>query len=129
VNCDLKVILVNTTSNGAHILSKHTLILLVCCLSCQSTRLRSSLLNVQGKKNRKLRRQDLPVKEIVYGGMGREEFQKAQETERQLQQQDFLMEQTRDRKNQLESYVYDIRNKASLSCFMLDLSPSFRLSV
>jgi heat shock protein 4 len=64
-----------------------------------------------GKKDRRLRRQDLPVKEIVYGGMGREVFRKAQEIEKQLQQQDLLMEQTRDRKNQLEAYVYDIRNK------------------
>jgi heat shock 70kDa protein 4 len=63
----------------------------------------------------------------VYGGMSREDFQKAQETERQLQQQDLLMEQTRDRKNQLESYVYDIRNKVSY--FMLDLPPSVRLSI
>ncbi|KAJ4757780.1 heat shock protein 70 [Rhynchospora pubera] len=64
-----------------------------------------------GKKGRRLRRQDLSVKEIVYGGMSREELQKAQEKERELQYKDLLMEQTRDRKNQLEGYVYDIRNK------------------
>lgn len=62
------------------------------------------------------------MKEIVYGGMGKEEFHQAQEIEKQLQQQDLLMEQTRDRKNQLEAYVYDIRNKVSLSYFLLDLS-------
>lgn len=54
------------------------------------------------------------MKEIVHGGIGRELFRKAQEIEKQLQQRDLLMEQTRDRKNQLESYVYDIRNKVSL---------------
>ncbi|KAF3337040.1 heat shock protein 16 [Carex littledalei] len=64
-----------------------------------------------GKNDRRLRKQDLPVKDIVHGEIGRELFRKAQEIEKQLQQHDLLMEQTRDRKNQLESYVYDIRNK------------------
>lgn len=39
------------------------------------------------------------------------ELYEAQEKETQLAQLDRAMEQTKDRKNALESYVYDMRNK------------------
>ncbi|XP_072994402.1 heat shock 70 kDa protein 16 [Typha latifolia] len=63
------------------------------------------------KRERESRRLDLPVKETIYGGMTKEELREGQEQERQLAYQDKLMELTKDRKNALEAYVYDIRNK------------------
>lgn len=39
------------------------------------------------------------------------ELSEAQQKEIQLAQQDRTMEQTKDKKNALESYVYEMRNK------------------
>ncbi|RZC65661.1 hypothetical protein C5167_009346 [Papaver somniferum] len=63
------------------------------------------------RKKRSSRRLEIPVSENVYGGMTKADVLKAQEREVQLTQQDRIMEQTKDRKNALESYVYDTRNK------------------
>lgn len=63
------------------------------------------------KTGKSIRRQDLPVTENVYGGMTKEELSQAQEKELQLVQQDIKVEQTKDKKNLLESYVYETRNK------------------
>ncbi|KAJ3679385.1 hypothetical protein LUZ60_017396 [Juncus effusus] len=63
------------------------------------------------KRGKREKRQELGVREIIYGGLSKEELIKAIEMEKELQNQDILMEQTRDRKNQLESFVYDVRNK------------------
>ncbi|KAL9678679.1 hypothetical protein QQ045_016528 [Rhodiola kirilowii] len=57
------------------------------------------------------RRIFIPVTEYVYGGMTKTELSEAQGTEQKLCQQDRVMEQTKNRKNALESYVYDMRNK------------------
>lgn len=46
--------------------------------------------------------------------MTKAELSKAQEKEVQLAQQDRIMEQTKDKKNSLESYVYEMRNKVQL---------------
>ncbi|RHN57770.1 putative Heat shock protein 70 family [Medicago truncatula] len=43
--------------------------------------------------------------------MTKAEVTEAQEKERQLMQQDITMELTKDKRNSLESYVYDVRNK------------------
>ncbi len=43
--------------------------------------------------------------------MTKDELSEAQEKEIQLTQQDRAVELTKDRKNALESYVYDMRNK------------------
>uniref|UniRef100_A0A0D9WTA4 Heat shock 70 kDa protein 16 n=1 Tax=Leersia perrieri TaxID=77586 RepID=A0A0D9WTA4_9ORYZ len=70
----------------------------------------------QGDKPRSKRlvqRQDLPIIESIYGAMSKQELLEAQEQEQQLAYQDKLVEQTKDRKNALESYVYDTRNKLS----------------
>ncbi|CAN6215918.1 unnamed protein product [Urochloa humidicola] len=67
----------------------------------------------QSRNERSIQRQDLPVAEYVYGAMSKQELLEAQEQEQQLAYQDKLMERTKDRKNALESYVYDIRNKLS----------------
>uniref|UniRef100_J3MGW2 Heat shock 70 kDa protein 16 n=2 Tax=Oryza brachyantha TaxID=4533 RepID=J3MGW2_ORYBR len=60
-----------------------------------------------------IQRQDLPIIESIYGAMSKQELLEAQEQETQLAYQDKLMERTKDRKNALESYVYDTRNKLS----------------
>jgi heat shock protein 4 len=49
--------------------------------------------------------------------MSKQELLEAQEQEQQLAYQDKLMERTKDRKNALESYVYDTRNKVDLQPF------------
>ncbi|XP_066371101.1 heat shock 70 kDa protein 16-like isoform X2 [Miscanthus floridulus] len=60
-----------------------------------------------------IQRQELPITEYIYGAMSKLELLEAQEQEQQLAYQDKLMERTKDRKNALESYVYDTRNKLS----------------
>lgn len=57
------------------------------------------------------RRLDISVSENIYGGMTKPELALAQETENLLAQQDLTMEQTKEKKNALESYVYEMRNK------------------
>ncbi|KAM7280484.1 hypothetical protein ACFE04_007618 [Oxalis oulophora] len=57
------------------------------------------------------RRFEIPISENVYGGMTMAELAEAHEKEVQLAQQDRAMEQTKERKNALESYVYDMRSK------------------
>lgn len=42
------------------------------------------------------------------------ELSEAQEKEIQLTQQDRTVEQTKEKKNALESYVYDMRNKVHI---------------
>lgn len=63
------------------------------------------------KKNKSPRRLEIPVTENVYGGMTRGEVSEAQEKELQLAEQDRIMEETKNKKNALESYVYEMRNK------------------
>lgn len=62
-------------------------------------------------KKGKIRRQDLNVIESVYGGITRAELSQAQEKEHMLAQQDIKIEQTKDKKNTLESFVYETRSK------------------
>ncbi|XP_038898986.1 heat shock 70 kDa protein 16 isoform X1 [Benincasa hispida] len=63
------------------------------------------------RKARSTRRIDIPVSEHIYGGMTKAELSEAQERELQLAQQDKNMEQAKNKKNALESYVYEMRNK------------------
>jgi heat shock protein 4 len=70
------------------------------------------LLQADGmRKDRVTTRLEIPVSENIYGGMTRAELSEAQQKEIQLAQQDRTMEQTKDKKNALESYVYEMRNK------------------
>ncbi|XP_008806739.2 heat shock 70 kDa protein 16 isoform X2 [Phoenix dactylifera] len=68
------------------------------------------------------RRNELAVAETIYGGMTKEELLEAQEQEQALAYQDKVMEQTKDRKNSLEAYVYEIRDKLfdKYRCFATD---------
>ncbi|KAK7305101.1 hypothetical protein VNO77_43001 [Canavalia gladiata] len=63
------------------------------------------------RKDKVNRRLHVPVNESIYGGMTKAEISEAHEKELQLAQQDKIVEQTKDKKNTLESYVYDMRSK------------------
>ncbi|XP_047311188.1 heat shock 70 kDa protein 14-like [Impatiens glandulifera] len=62
---------------------------------------------------KKLKKTEVTVSELIYGGMATEEVQKAVEKEHNMGLQDRLMEETKDKKNEVEAYVYDMRNKLS----------------
>ncbi|KAG6727918.1 hypothetical protein I3842_02G148100 [Carya illinoinensis] len=62
---------------------------------------------------KKVKKTNIPVAEIVYGGMVPADVQKALEKEFEMALQDRVMEETKDRKNAVEAYVYDMRNKLS----------------
>ncbi|KAK1305389.1 Heat shock 70 kDa protein 16 [Acorus calamus] len=59
------------------------------------------------RRGRTSRRLEIPVTENKYGGMTKSQLSDAQEMELQTR----VVEQTKDRKNALEAYVYEIRNK------------------
>ncbi|KAF6168062.1 hypothetical protein GIB67_011447 [Kingdonia uniflora] len=63
------------------------------------------------KHSRPSRQMEITVSDTIYGEMTKTDLSEAQEKELQLAQQDRLMEQTKDRKNSLEAYVYEMRNK------------------
>ncbi|XP_058226855.1 heat shock 70 kDa protein 15-like [Rhododendron vialii] len=60
---------------------------------------------------KKVKKSNVPVSEIVYGGMAPADVQKAVEKEFEMALQDRIMEETKDKKNAVEAYVYDMRNK------------------
>jgi len=62
-------------------------------------------------KKRRLRRMAIPVAVNILGGLSQPEIQKAIDKEYNLAYQDKIMEETKDKKNAVESYVYDMRNK------------------
>lgn len=54
---------------------------------------------------------DVPVSGLVYGALGSEELVKASENEYEMALQDRVMEETKEKRNAVEAYVYDMRNK------------------
>ncbi|KVH89623.1 heat shock 70 kDa protein 16-like [Cynara cardunculus var. scolymus] len=58
-----------------------------------------------------VRRQNVAVSEKFYATTTRDELRHAQETEQKLAYQDMKVEQTKEKRNTLESYVYDARSK------------------
>ncbi|KAI8544416.1 hypothetical protein RHMOL_Rhmol08G0294800 [Rhododendron molle] len=60
---------------------------------------------------KKVKKSNVPVSVIVYGGMAPADVQKAVEKEFEMALQDRIMEETKDKKNAVEAYVYDMRNK------------------
>ena len=63
---------------------------------------------LQDKANQRF---EIPVNENIYGGMSKDELSEAREKELRLAQHDKAVEQAKDQKNALESYVYEMRNK------------------
>ncbi|XP_074270106.1 heat shock 70 kDa protein 16-like [Silene latifolia] len=64
-----------------------------------------------GRKMKTKSRIDIPINEIMFGCMAEEDLVDAQEKEDELAHQDLKVEQAKEKKNSLESYVYDMRNK------------------
>ncbi|CAA7397193.1 unnamed protein product [Spirodela intermedia] len=60
---------------------------------------------------KKVKKTAIAVAENVYGGLPSAELQKAVEKEFEMALQDKVMEETKDKKNAVEAYVYDMRNK------------------
>jgi hypothetical protein len=48
---------------------------------------------------------------LVYGALRAAELEKAVEKEYEMALQDRVMEETKEKKNAVEAYVYDMRNK------------------
>ncbi|KAE8733184.1 Heat shock 70 kDa protein 16 [Hibiscus syriacus] len=63
------------------------------------------------RRGRGVKRLEIPIRESICNGVQRDELTKAEEKERWLMQQDLKIEQTKDRKNALEAYVYEMRDK------------------
>jgi len=66
---------------------------------------------VEVLKKKKTKRTDVPVHEVVYGGLPGAELTKAVEKEYEMALQDRVMEETKESKNAVEAYVYSMRNK------------------
>lgn len=48
---------------------------------------------------------------MIYGGLAAADVQKAVEKEFEMALQDRVMEETKEKKNAVEAYVYEMRNK------------------
>uniref|UniRef100_A0A0D6QZA2 Uncharacterized protein n=1 Tax=Araucaria cunninghamii TaxID=56994 RepID=A0A0D6QZA2_ARACU len=66
---------------------------------------------VKTVKKKKVKKTEVPFIETIFGGMPKSELQKAQEKEFEMALQDRIMEETKEKKNAVEAYVYDMRNK------------------
>eukprot|EP00250_Pteridium_aquilinum_P018222 c23991_g2_i2 orf=284-2206(+) len=62
-------------------------------------------------KKKKTKRKNIVVKECAVGALAQGDLQKAVEQEYEMALQDRVMEETKDKKNAVEAYVYDMRNK------------------
>ncbi|MFS7980794.1 putative Heat shock protein 70 family [Helianthus anomalus] len=60
---------------------------------------------------KKVKKVNIPVSESIYGAMLAADVEKAIEKEFEMALQDRVMEETKDKKNAVEAYVYDMRNK------------------
>ncbi|KAK9060489.1 hypothetical protein SSX86_021193 [Deinandra increscens subsp. villosa] len=71
---------------------------------------------------KKVKKTNVAVSELVHGAMLPADVQKAVEKEFEMALQDRVMEETKDKKNAVEAYVYDMRNKLhdKLHDFVLD---------
>ncbi|KAJ4838677.1 hypothetical protein Tsubulata_003109 [Turnera subulata] len=83
----------------------------------------SSISSAEMSKRKMSRRLEIPVSENVYGRMTNAELSEAKNKELWLAQQDLKMEKTKEKKNALESYVYEMRDKifSTYESFTTDL--------
>ncbi len=65
-------------------------------------------------KKKKDKRTNVPFREKVFGAMPWPDLQKATDSEYEMALQDWVMEETKEKKNAVEAYVYDMRNKVEL---------------
>nr|GMC74892.1 heat shock 70 kDa protein 15-like [Ipomoea batatas] len=68
---------------------------------------------------KKVKKTNVPVSELVYGALSPADVQKAVEKEFEMALQDRIMEETKDKKNAVEAYVYDMRNKVLFGCSVI----------
>ncbi|KAG9454052.1 hypothetical protein H6P81_006956 [Aristolochia fimbriata] len=66
---------------------------------------------VDGMQRGRNRRLEIPVSETIFGSMSKAEVSEALEKELQLAYQDRMMERTKDKRNALEAFIYETRNK------------------
>ena len=71
------------------------------------------MLLVQAPK-KKVKKTNIPVTELVYGAMAPVDVQESIAKEFEMALQDYMMEETEDKKNAVEAYVYDMRNKVGV---------------
>eukprot|EP00897_Mesotaenium_endlicherianum_P002927 jgi/Mesen1/2662/ME000167S01811 len=62
-------------------------------------------------KKKKVKRTEVPFEANLIGGLPAGELREATEKELEMALQDRVMEETKDRKNSVEAYVYEMRNK------------------
>lgn len=78
-----------------------------------------------GASKKKVKKTNVPVSEVVYGTLASSDLQKAIEKEFEMALQDRVMEETKDKKNAVEAYVYDMRNKVEHCPFLKNLITSY----
>ncbi|CAN1836427.1 Heat shock 70 kDa protein 15 [Linum perenne] len=69
------------------------------------------LLRQADAPKKKVKKSNIPVSELVHGGLLPADLEKAVEKEFEMALQDRVMEETKDKKNAVEAYVYEMRNK------------------
>ncbi|KAL9304478.1 hypothetical protein ACSQ67_021741 [Phaseolus vulgaris] len=67
--------------------------------------------DTKASSKEKGKKTSISISEVVYGAMVSLDVQKAIEKEFEMALQDRVMEETKDKKNAVEAYVYDMRNK------------------
>ena len=67
---------------------------------------------------KKVNKKTVPVSEVVFGALAAPDVQKAVE-ELEMALQDRSMKESKDKKNDVESYVYDMRNKVRKKALIL----------
>lgn len=72
---------------------------------------RFASLQVEYVKKKKTKKVDVPVTAKVWGALSPPDLQKATEEEYEMQLQDKVIEETKEKKNAVEAYVYSMRNK------------------
>lgn len=74
-------------------------------------------------KKKKTRRTDVSIESNLVGGLLQSDLDKAVESEYEMALQDRVMEETKEKKNSVEAYVYDMRNKLydSLSSYVTEV--------
>nr|ACN40183.1 unknown [Picea sitchensis] len=66
---------------------------------------------VKTVRKKKVKKTEVPINEKIFGALPRADLQKATDEEFEMALQDRVMEETKEKKNAVEAYVYDMRNK------------------
>jgi len=66
---------------------------------------------VKTVRKKKVKKTEVPIIEKIFGALPRADLQKATDEEFEMALQDRVMEETKEKKNAVEAYVYDMRNK------------------